>query len=195
MPLSWVAGQIKNQNNFSKSGFFKPTFFFLFQAPGLQRSQTLKEKSQQTKMEKKTQHKLPCFREYSWGPLIYSSAEQTEHLCSSFASSPKQQCQKLKFAFLTLFILRGKLFLQRIKASLPDSKFLSGSGLDSKEKEACVAFPVLLNKPSKGNSLIPSSLNSSDPIWATTERESGRNCAYSPAQLPGGKITGSIWET
>lgn len=88
---------------------------------------------------KNQQHKLPCFREDSWGPLIYSSAEQTEQRCSSFDSSPKQLCQRPESAFLTSFILREKQFLQRVKAWLHPN-FLRGSGLDSKQKQACVGF-------------------------------------------------------
>lgn len=104
---------------------------------------------------KKQQHKLPCSREDSWGPLLYSSAEQTEHLCSSFPSSPKQLCQKLKFAFLTLFILRGKLFLQRVKTFLPSSSVVLVWIL--KKKRLMLVSP-LLNKPSTGNSLLPQQL-------------------------------------
>lgn len=106
-------------------------------------------------MKTKKQHKLPRFREDSWGPLIYSSAEQTERLRSSFSSSPKQLCQKLKFAFLTLFFLRGKLFLQWLKALLPSSSVVLVWIL---KKKRLVLVSPLLNKPSKGNSFLPQEL-------------------------------------
>lgn len=140
-------------------------------------------------MKTKKQHKLPRFREASWGPLIYSSAEQTEHLCSSFSSSPKQLCQKLKFAFLTLFFLRGKLFLQWLKALLPSSSVVLVWIL---KKKRLVLVSPLLNKPSKGNSFLPQELW---PHLGHIEREGGRNCDYSPPQPPGDEITGSTWET
>lgn len=139
--LPWVSGQIRNQNNFSKPGFFIPTCFFLISSTWSPEITDFFKNTPANENQKTQQYKLPCFREDSRGPLIYSNAEQTEFLCSIFASSPKQLCQKLKFAFLALFIPREKQSLQRVKALL-HPKFLSGSGLDSKQKEAHIGFPT-----------------------------------------------------
>lgn len=145
-----------NKQTISPSQASFSPHLFEFQVPGLQRSQIFQRKSQQMK-NKKQQNKLPCYRKDSLGPLIYSNAEQTEHLCSRLCQFSKITAGNQSLPFVLSSSIEGSCFSRGSKHSFIQSSTVVLVWILNKNKRLVLVSP-LLNYPSQNTSLLPQQL-------------------------------------